>query len=97
MQATPTSCESSSMAQGAAKPSGAMSRRALRSTRDAKVGAALRGNRDRGPSLDRVCAACVAQGIGYVGGAVGALHLAGFRAQRRIAKRGTVDASVALV
>ena len=95
MQATLTSCESSSMAQGAAKP--AMSRQAFGSTRDAKVGAAPRGTRDRGPSLDRVCAACVAQGIGYVGGAVGALHVAAFRARRRSAKRGTVDASVVQV
>jgi hypothetical protein len=95
MQATLTSCESSSMAQGAAKP--AMSRQAFGSTRDAKVGAKPRGTRDRGPSLDRVCAACVAQGIGYVGGAVGALHVAAFRARRRSAKRGTVDASVVQV
>lgn len=54
MQATLTSCESSSMAQGAAKP--AMSRQAFGSTRNAKVGAAPRGTRDRGPSLDRLCA-----------------------------------------
>jgi hypothetical protein len=84
MQATLTSCESSSMAQGAAKP--AMSRQAFGSTRDANVGAAPRGTRDRGPSLARV-AACVAQGIGYVGGAVGALHVAAFRA-RRLCGRG---------
>jgi hypothetical protein len=53
MQATLTSCESSSMAQGAAKP--AMSRQAFGSTRNAKVGAAPRGTRDRGPSLHRLC------------------------------------------
>jgi hypothetical protein len=82
------------MAQGAAKP--AMSRQAFGSTRDAKVGAAPRGTRDRGPSLDRV-AACVAEGIGYVGGAVGALQVAAFRARRRSAKHGTIDASVVQV
>ena len=30
-----------------------------------------------------MCAACVAQGITYVGGAVGALQVAAFRARRR--------------